>query len=292
MQLQQITNLTSSQTITMSSREIAELTGKEHRNVMRDIRNMLTELYPNGVCSDLSMPPDLNEYHRGDRTHYKFLSKGTIDAIIDFSTEKAQAVSAESFLHTYINQQNGQPYPEFKLPKRECMILMAGYNITLRAKIIDRWQELEAQQQSNMLVLPNFTDPAEAAIAWATEYKAKQLALKQLEVAKPKVEFVDTFVDRGSNRNITSVAKELGITAIALGKWLRAKGYMNKSTKKQEWNKEFIDKGYGVQKLFNTEVKEDTFKSGSQVLVTPAGDLFIKEQVKKHGLVVCFDKQD
>ena len=245
MQLQQITNLTSSQTITMSSREIAELTGKQHKNVLEDARKMIEEL---GLT------------------------------LADFTANLPDAY--------------GRMQPVLCLPKRESIILVSGYNITLRAKIIDRWQELEAQQQSNMLVLPNFTDPAEAAIAWATEYKAKQLALKQLEVAKPKVEFVDTFVDRGSNRNITSVAKELGITAIALGKWLRAKGYMNKSTKKQEWNKEFIDKGYGVQKLFNTEVKEDTFKSGSQVLVTPAGDLFIKEQVKKHGLVVYFDKQE
>ncbi|WP_375654138.1 Rha family transcriptional regulator, partial [Bartonella sp. CM92QHHN] len=31
-------------TQTMSSREIAELCGKEHRNVMRDIRQILTEL--------------------------------------------------------------------------------------------------------------------------------------------------------------------------------------------------------------------------------------------------------
>lgn len=33
------------QNLTMTSREIAELTGKEHRNVLRDIRTMLTELY-------------------------------------------------------------------------------------------------------------------------------------------------------------------------------------------------------------------------------------------------------
>lgn len=249
MQLQQITNLTSSQTITMSSREIADLTGKEHKHVMRDIRTLI---------ETLEQSPDL-----------------------DFACKTS----------TYAGV-TGQLYQQYELDKDTCMTLLLGYDAVARMRVVKRWQELEAKQQQNLLVLPNFTDPAEAAIAWATEYKAKQLALKQLEVAKPKVEFVDTFVDRGSNRNITSVAKELGITAIALGKWLRAKGYMNKSTKKQEWNKEFIDKGYGVQKLFNTEVKEDTFKSGSQVLVTPAGDLFIKEQVKKHGLVVYFDKQE
>ena len=189
-------------------------------------------------------------------------------------------------------ERGGRPITAIRMTQDQCKLVAMRESKSVRRHVLARLKELEAKQQQNLLVLPNFTDPAEAAIAWATEYKAKQLALKQLEVAKPKVEFVDTFVDRGSNRNITSVAKELGITAIALGKWLRAKGYMNKSTKKQEWNKEFIDKGYGVQKLFNTEVKEDTFKSGSQVLVTPAGDLFIKEQVKKHGLVVDFGKQE
>ena len=39
-------------TVTMSSLEIAELTGKEHKNVLRDIRFMLAELQKDG--SDLS----------------------------------------------------------------------------------------------------------------------------------------------------------------------------------------------------------------------------------------------
>ena len=224
---------------TMSSREIAMLTDKEHKNVKRDIEVMLQQLNKDAL----------------------------------------------SFERTYFDSQN-RKQTEFVLDQELTLTLVSGYKVDLRNKIIKRWQELEAQQQSNMLVLPNFTDPAEAAIAWATEYKAKQLALKQLEVAKPKVEFVDKFVERGTNRNITAVAKELGVTAIKLGKWLRAKGYMNKATDKQVWNKEFIDKGYGVQKLFNVEVQEEEFKSGSQALITPAGDVLIKEQIKQYGFTV------
>ena len=34
----------------MSSKEIAELTGKEHKNILRDIRNMVEDL----GCSNLS----------------------------------------------------------------------------------------------------------------------------------------------------------------------------------------------------------------------------------------------
>ena len=40
----------SSQPLTMSSREIAELCGKEHKNVIRDIRLMLNGLKTEPVC--------------------------------------------------------------------------------------------------------------------------------------------------------------------------------------------------------------------------------------------------
>ena len=87
----------------MSSREIAELTGKRHDNVMRDTRAMLVELY-------------------GEGRLLKF--EGTVERP---------------------NPSGGAPItsPVYHLPKRETLILVSGYSIPLRAKIIDRWQELE-----------------------------------------------------------------------------------------------------------------------------------------------------
>ena len=219
---------------TMSSLEIAELTGKEHRNVLRDIRTMLEELY----------------------------------------TEKGML----SFEHTYTNEQNGQQYKMYKLRKRETMILVSGYSVALRAKIVDRWQELEEAQTSNALALPNFEDPAEAAIAWALQYKEKQLALQQLEVAKPKVEFVDKYVDRGNLRKITDVAKELGVSSRTLCKWLRDNDHMWKRTDKQLWKQAFIDKGYGEHKM--TTVSSGKLETTTP-LVTPVGDIFIKQNFNK-----------
>lgn len=82
----------------MSSREIAELTGKAHQDVLRDIRNMLDEL---------------NQ-------------------------------EASSFAGYYIAA-NGKQNPMFNLPKDLTITLISGYNVTMRHRIVTRWQELEGQ---------------------------------------------------------------------------------------------------------------------------------------------------
>ncbi|UNE54415.1 Rha family transcriptional regulator [Bartonella machadoae] len=91
----------SATTQTMSSHEIAELCGKKHKNVMRDIKQIFNEL-------------------------------------------KFEPVD---FIGTYVDAK-GENRPCYHLPKRECLILVSGYSTALRAKIIDRWQALEAQAVS------------------------------------------------------------------------------------------------------------------------------------------------
>ena len=51
-------------------------------------------------------------------------------------------IQSADFLADY-KDSKGRTYPCFNLPKRETLILVSGYNVALRAKIIDRWAELE-----------------------------------------------------------------------------------------------------------------------------------------------------
>jgi len=91
----------------MSSREIAELTGKEHKDVMRDIRVTLTQL---------------------GQTSAQFCA--------------------------HLPDAYGRAQPVFNLPYRETMILLTGYSVPMRAKVVDRWQELESPSESGHLMAP------------------------------------------------------------------------------------------------------------------------------------------
>ncbi|AUR86131.1 Rha family regulatory protein [Vibrio phage 1.082.O._10N.261.49.E4] len=141
--------ISSNQPLTMSSREIAELTEKEHKTVMRDIRVMLNDL---GHGTDL-------------------------------------------YLGQYSS--NNRMYDEYNLPKRETLLLVSGYMLHVRVKIVDRLELLESQTQPQ--IPTNFAEALQLAANQA----------KALELAAPKVAFVDNFVEVGTTKTLRETAKIL-----------------------------------------------------------------------------------
>lgn len=84
-------------TRTMSSREIATLTGKSHKHILTDIRSMFEQLKLNSA---------------------------------DFSAQ--------------YKSKDGRTLKEYLLPFHELHVLLTGYSIPLRSKVLKRWEELES----------------------------------------------------------------------------------------------------------------------------------------------------
>lgn len=90
--------------------------------------------------------------------------------------------------------------------KRDSIIVVAQLSPEFTARLVDRWQELEARQGSS---LPDFTDPVAAARAWADEFEARQEAVMRLEQARPALTFVAKYVDSTGLKAFREVCKTL-----------------------------------------------------------------------------------
>ena len=159
--------ITSSQPLTMSSREIAQLTEKEHKTVMRDIRVMLKDL---GHGTDL-------------------------------------------YLGQYSS--NNRMYDEYNLPKRETLLLVSGYMLHVRVKIVDRLEYLESQT-SKSVALPSTKQLALMVIQAEEE---KEQALLLVEQKSQHIEQLESLFHSGGT--IAQFVKQLnGVNSQRVNTWL------------------------------------------------------------------------
>jgi len=240
---------------TMSSVQIAELTGKQHKHVMRDIRNLIDSLSKSNETAS-GLVDFSADYHRGDRTQYKYLSPKTQDAIMNFAIGNTGVNNSQyQFQETSYMDAKGEQRPMYSLNKKACLLLASGYNVLLRAKIIDRWEELETEKRMQDLPSYQISSPRERAMKWIEEEEVRQqLALEnkqqaerieqqaetieqqaeQIKEEAPKVLFAKAVETSQRSCLVAELAKILQQNGVQIGqnrlfKWLRAKGYLGKT---------------------------------------------------------------
>ncbi|MET2988793.1 hypothetical protein G5B88_14715 [Herbaspirillum seropedicae] len=132
------------------------------------------------------------------------------------------------FEATYRNEQNKEQ-PAFALPYRETMILVSGYKLALRAKIVDRWQELEQQRAQP---LPQLNDPAFLRSTLLT-YTEKVLELEATVAEQaPKVEGFECIANSSGAMTIRAAAKAAQMKEMYFRAMLMEIGWTFKQGKK------------------------------------------------------------
>ena len=122
-------------------------------------------------------------------------------------------INPKEYVQIWTHPQNGQSYREFMLPKDLTLTLVAGYSVKLRKRIIDRWLELENQQNPTALLPQNYLQALEQLVASEKEKQALALENKAM---KPKAEFVDLYVDIGTTKSLRETAKILNMPEKAM----------------------------------------------------------------------------
>ena len=244
---------------TMSSLEIAKLTGKDHAHLMRDIRNM------------------------------------------EAGWEK---ISQTKFgLATYTDAQ-GKQRPCYELTKTECLYVSTKFNDEARAKLVLRWEELEQKQRAQMLLLPDFTDPAEAAMAWAKEYREKkvlaidnkkleeeniQLAAENQELKHDK-NYLDLIMRSKALLTISQIAQDYGMSGKALNKKLSELGIQYSINGQWILYAKYKDCGYVSSRSIDIVRANGMPDVVLHTEWTQAGRKFLYEELKKAGIIPMLER--
>lgn len=229
---------------TMTSLEIAEVTGKRHSDVLEAIRNM----------------------------------------------ESAWAkVAQRKFPLGSYKDANNQSRPCYILNKTECLYVATKFNDEARAKLVLRWEELENKVRKSEIVMPNFSNPAEAARAWADQYEQRlKLEAKAREDA-PKVEFYDTTAKSDDTFDLDNVAKTLNYKNIGRNNLFKILKEQKVLMRNRNPYQKYVDCGYFkiIQQPFDRGGKPGI---NSKTVVYQKGVDFIKKLLDRLGYKRAFCK--
>ena len=239
---------------TMTSLEIAEVTGKRHDSILRDIRNILS-----------------------------------------------QGVDAHNFVETYYTDKSNRQQKCYTLTKKGCLILASGYDVILREKIINRWEELETKERNQYKVPQSF---AEALMLAAKQQEQIEEQQRQLEAnskeivelngaiaeMEPKVTYVDMILASNETVTTTQIAQDYGQSAKAFNVLLRNFGVQHKVGGQWVLYAKHLPFGYVQSDTFPIVHKNGTNGTVMHTKWTQKGRLFLYEELKKHNIIPLIEQ--
>lgn len=203
------------------------------------------------------------------------------------------------------NSQGGRPSIEYALSmnaaKEVSMMSQSKKGKEARRYFIECERKLK---NVTMTALPDFTNPAEAARAWAFEYEQKMIATKraddaeqqvllltsEIEQMQPKVSYYDMVLNNKSTVLTTQIALDYGMSAKAFNKLLYEMRIQHKVGEQWILYAPYISCGYmhskPIEIMRHNGRKEIKYNSEW----TQKGRLFLYDELKKRNVLPLIER--
>lgn len=201
----------------------------------------------------------------------------TVIRSIETSTAQNCALLEHVMKSSYVAL-NGKTNPMYYLDRDAFSYIVMGFTGRRAAewkwKYIQAFNEME-QKVQNTLTLPNFSNPAEAARAWAEQFEAREKAVKELTAVQPKAEYYDRLVDANHLTNLRDTAKESGIPQNEFIRLLISNNYLYRDMSGNL-------RPYSTRsEAFHLKEWERYGRTGCQTLVTVKGKELIRKLINR-----------
>lgn len=177
----------------------------------------------------------------------------------------------------------------YRVGKRDSYVIVAQLSPEFTARLVDRWQELEAEVQRKPTALPDLTDPAVLVPLLSTYATRTQIAEQKVVELAPKAEAFDRLEASEGAMNIRLAAKVLNIPERKFTAWLESNrwAYRHNGIGPLQAYVEKRNVGYLAHRPHtyrDRETNED--RTVAQMLVTPKGiarlaQLFARQDDRK-----------
>lgn len=240
---------------TISSVEVAEMVGKEHSKLLRDIRNYIEQLAEAKIGSgDFFTESKYKDANNQERPCYLVTKKGC-----EFIAHKMTGVRGTEFTAKYIDRfHEMEDSIKAHIPTGQELIALA----------VVEAQRMLAQKEEEVKQLQTTVQQMDAVITDMT----------------PKVDYVDKILSSNDCMKVTQIAQDYGMSAARFNSVLRTAGIQRKVGDQWILYADFQGKGY-VRTKTNDYVKHDGSTGTKPLTVwTQKGRMFLYNKLKEIGI--------
>lgn len=240
---------------TIYSVEVAEMVGKEHSKLLRDIRNYIEQLAEAKIGSgDFFTESKYKDANNQERPCYLVTKKGC-----EFIAHKMTGVRGTEFTAKYIDRfHEMEDSIKAHIPTGQELIALA----------VVEAQRMLAQKEEEVKQLQTTVQQMDAVITDMT----------------PKVDYVDKILSSNDCMTVTQIAQDYGMSAVRFNSVLRTAGIQRKVGDQWILYADFQGKGY-VRTKTNDYVKHDGSTGTKPLTVwTQKGRMFLYNKLKEIGI--------